>query len=212
MRFIFKQGDPEWANLKVGKSGKTMAEIGCLITDCAMIISDLMGQEHNPKMLLKWMNTHNGFTATGELYWDKIFKYSGGKLKAGQAIQDETEYLLFAVWAWKIKHWVINSDTGFVDPLSGTIISKNKYPSANDTRLLSGLKINTMPNYEGRIVQNTEAGTPEAGEFSLVKNGKRRVITNERSGLAALDAIKSKREVISVNSKDYHNIPRGDDF
>src|SRR3990167_798792 len=67
-------------------------------------------------------------------------------------------------------------------------------------------------NYDNKIIQNQESGTPEAGELSLVKNGKRRRIKDARAGLASLDALKSKREVIGVNSKAYHAIIQGDDF
>lgn len=215
MKYLYSQLNPEWGDLKMGKSGLTLKQAGCLLTNCAMIISDLMGEENTPEELLLWMNIFNGFTPTGELKWEVFLKYPIDKmgLHQGKANAGETEYRIDAVWAGQIKHWILKDGDKWIDPLTGGYISMTKYKFYGDIRILSGRKLQIMPNYEKRIVQNTEAGTPEAGQFAFIQDGKRRVISQERAGLACLTIVdKEGEKVFALNSKDYHAIPRGKDF
>lgn len=214
MKYLYSQLDPEWANQKVGKSGKNLGQIGCLLTDIAIIITDLMGEENTPEELLLWMNINNGFDAQGNLKWETLLKYPIDKIgfHQGKAGAGETQYEIYAVWAGRIKHWILKDGDKWIDPLKGAYISKNYYAFQGDVRLLAGKKLQPIMNYEKKIIQNQEKDTPEAGEFSLVKDGKRRRITKERAGLASLDAQKSKREIVGVNSAVYHSIPKGLDF
>ncbi len=71
-------------------------------------------------------------------------------------------------------------------------------------------EILSMTNYENKIVRNSTNG-----EYAFVLNGKRRVITAQRAGLAALTAIDRgliKDDIISITEADYKKIPLGDNF
>ncbi len=110
-----------------------------------------------------------------------------------------------------------NSGTATTAPHLHLDLSKDYTLKLNDTSHFIDpelyLKENIMNNYEGRIVQNAEAGTPEAGQFSFVQDGKRRVITDARAGVACLSVIdKNGEKVFSLTSKAYHAIPQGNNF
>ena len=209
MNYLYSQKYPLWANLKVGNSGKNMAQIGCLLTDCSMIISDLWQEEHTPKMLLEWMNKNNGFDAQGDLYWGKIFKYTEWKLKARDAEAGETQYEIYAVWAGKIKHWILKIDENqYADPLSGTIISKSKYPFQGDIRILSGKKRIIM-NYENKIIRNQKTGG-----FALVIHNKKYVFGDSLDVKALLTFMQRSGvdddKIINVSDEEYNKIPLSD--
>ena len=61
----YKQFDGEWASLMVGKSGKTMKQIGCAITSLAMAESYRTGKAITPDV----MKSRLTFNGTGALYW-----------------------------------------------------------------------------------------------------------------------------------------------
>ena len=55
------QNDPRWRSLKVGKTNKTLGQIGCFLTTLASIL------DRNPGDVLAFLNAHNCFDAQGEL-------------------------------------------------------------------------------------------------------------------------------------------------
>ena len=61
----FKQTDSRWANVTIGASGKTMAQIGCATTAIAMIESYRAGSAVTPDAMAKKLR----YTATGSVYW-----------------------------------------------------------------------------------------------------------------------------------------------
>lgn len=61
----FKQTDSRWANVTIGASGKTMAQIGCATTAIAMIESYRAGSAVTPDAIAKKLR----YTATGSVYW-----------------------------------------------------------------------------------------------------------------------------------------------
>ncbi|NLG24044.1 MAG: hypothetical protein GX558_01705 [Clostridiales bacterium] len=61
----YKQFDGDWASLMVGKSGKTMKQIGCAITSLAMAESYRTGKAITPDV----MKSRLTFNGTGALYW-----------------------------------------------------------------------------------------------------------------------------------------------
>lgn len=75
----YKQYDGRWANLKIGSSGKTMAQIGCATTGIAMMESFRTGSTITPAdMRLKLK-----YTASGSVYWPSHFI----------SVTDSTNYL-----------------------------------------------------------------------------------------------------------------------
>ena len=61
----FKQTDSRWANVKIGSSGKTMAQIGCTTTAIAMMESYRTGTTITPDAMAQKLR----YTASGSVYW-----------------------------------------------------------------------------------------------------------------------------------------------
>ncbi len=66
----YKQTDSRWANVKLGSSGKTMAEIGCVTTALAMTESYRTGAVIYPDAMAKKLK----YTSTGSVYWPSNYK------------------------------------------------------------------------------------------------------------------------------------------
>ena len=62
----YNQGDSRWGNDLVGKSGKKMSKIGCLVTCIAMI------KGVSPKTLNDDLSEDDGYTPGGALIWSKV--------------------------------------------------------------------------------------------------------------------------------------------
>lgn len=107
----FKQTDSRWANVQIGSSGKTMAQIGCATTAVAMMESYRTGTTIYPNAMAKKLT----YTASGNLYWPSNFVavtnqsgYLNGiyeKLKQGRPV------LLGVKNASGKQHWAVV--TGF---------------------------------------------------------------------------------------------------
>lgn len=61
----YYQTDSRWANVKLGSSGKTMAQIGCTTTAVAMVESYRTGTSVYPSAMAKSLQ----YTSGGSLYW-----------------------------------------------------------------------------------------------------------------------------------------------
>ena len=61
----FKQTDSRWANVKIGASGKTIAQIGCATTAVAMLESYRTGTVIRPDTMIKKLT----YTSSGSVYW-----------------------------------------------------------------------------------------------------------------------------------------------
>ena len=61
----FKQTDSRWANIPIGTSGKTFAQIGCATTAIAMMESYRNGSIITPDAMAKQLR----YTASGSVYW-----------------------------------------------------------------------------------------------------------------------------------------------
>ncbi len=71
----WKQYDSRWGSLQVGTSGRTMGQIGCLVTSLAICIvhSGVRSESSfDPGVFVTAMNNNGGFTSGGELYWYKV--------------------------------------------------------------------------------------------------------------------------------------------
>lgn len=122
----FKQTDSRWANLTVGQSGKTFAQIGCATTAVAMLESYRQGKTVYPNVMAQSLR----YTSSGDLYWPAdytvVTEESGylGKiyslLKAGKPV------LFGARNVYGSQHWVVI--TGFT---GGTSLAASAF-TVND--------------------------------------------------------------------------------
>ena len=116
----FKQMDSRWASVKIGSSGKTMAQIGCATTAIAMMESYRTGTTIYPDAMSKKLN----YTATGSVYWPSNFvtvTSSNGYLSGiHQQLQQGKPVLLGAKNSSGSQHWVVI--TGFT---GGALTAEN---------------------------------------------------------------------------------------
>ncbi len=93
---IWKQGDPRWGSLKLGKSSETMARSGCAVTSLAIAMS-CSGTTinnvatFNPGTFLQQLNATNSFTPGGAISWSSsaitsfapLFRFNSSHSLAG---------------------------------------------------------------------------------------------------------------------------------
>ena len=107
----FKQTDSRWANVKIGTSGKTMAQIGCATTAIAMMESYHTGTTIYPNAMAQKLS----YTSSGSVYWPANFvavtNSSGYLSGVYQQLKQGKPVLLGAKNAKGSQHWVVI--TGF---------------------------------------------------------------------------------------------------
>ena len=112
----FKQTDSRWANVKIGASGKTMAQIGCATTAIAMMESYRTGSTIYPDAMAKKLN----YTSSGNVYWPANYIVEMDKTNYLQKIQQlllSGKPVLFgAKNSYGSQHWVVI--TGFSGELT----------------------------------------------------------------------------------------------
>lgn len=103
----FKQTDSRWANVTIGTSGKTMAQIGCATTAIAMMESYRTGSIVTPDAMAKNLR----YTATGSVYWPSHYTAvtnPSGYLKAVYSQLQAGKPVLFgAKNSYGGQHWVV---------------------------------------------------------------------------------------------------------
>lgn len=103
----FKQTDSRWANVKIGTSGKTMAQIGCATTAIAMMESYRTGTIIYPDGMAKRLS----YTPSGSVYWPEnytVVTNSGGYLsKIHQLLKGGKPVLFGAKNSYGKQHWVV---------------------------------------------------------------------------------------------------------
>ena len=69
----WKQGDGQWGSIQMGTSGKTIHQIGCLVTSVSMLIAksgvETTIDPFNPGTFVNYLNTHGGITSSGNYVW-----------------------------------------------------------------------------------------------------------------------------------------------
>ena len=107
----FKQTDSRWANVKIGSSGKTMAQIGCATTAIAMMESYRTGTTIYPNAMAQKLN----YTSSGNVYWPSHYitvTSSNDYLNNIYAQLKQGKPVLFgAKNSYGTQHWVVI--TGF---------------------------------------------------------------------------------------------------
>lgn len=77
---LYKQGDPRWAEDKLGTTSLTIREYGCAITCIAMVFK-YYGIQTDPKDLNNWLKQNGGYDSDGKVYWSKATGKSGGAIQ-----------------------------------------------------------------------------------------------------------------------------------
>ncbi len=107
----YKQNDSRWANVIIGNSGKTIAQIGCVTTGIAMMESFRTGTTIYPDAMSKKLS----YTSSGNVYWPsnyKVITNSSGYLKTIKEKLAEGKPVLFGSKnSSGSQHWVVI--TGF---------------------------------------------------------------------------------------------------
>ena len=103
----FKQTDSRWANVKIGSSGKTIAQIGCVTTAIAMMESYRTSTTIYPDAMSKKLS----YSSTGNVYWPSHFKAvtssSGYLSKIHQKLKEGKPVLFGAKKSSGTQHWVV---------------------------------------------------------------------------------------------------------
>jgi GH25 family lysozyme M1 (1,4-beta-N-acetylmuramidase) len=83
---LWSQRDPRWEWLKMGNSGITLGEQGCLVTDTSACLSLLLGRKVTPLEYGQLLNARGGYAPNGDgspsnrMYWQMPPKYYGTPL------------------------------------------------------------------------------------------------------------------------------------
>lgn len=124
----WKQYEGAWVSVPIGSSGKTIKNIGCLVTSISMLVAK-SGQpttitgDFNPGTFVQALNSNNGFTGSGALIWSTVtkivpsFKYQGfvsvsgfskeAKLnKLKELLSNKNNYVVAEVKGDSGEHWV----------------------------------------------------------------------------------------------------------
>lgn len=103
----FKQTDSRWSAVKIGSSGKTIAQIGCATTAIAMMESYRTGKTIYPNAMSKQLQ----YTASGSVYWPSHYTTitnSSGYLSAIYNLLKQGKPVLFgAKNSYGGQHWVV---------------------------------------------------------------------------------------------------------
>jgi hypothetical protein len=70
----FAQADKRWANDRLGPTPGTLGAEGCAVASAAMVLASY-GSDLDPGRLNKFLQTNEGFTERGWLYWEKASEY-----------------------------------------------------------------------------------------------------------------------------------------
>jgi hypothetical protein len=62
------QNDPRWKSIRLGTSGVTIGQQGCLIT-CVAMVARFYGYDTDPARLNTWLKDHNGYSNGNLFNW-----------------------------------------------------------------------------------------------------------------------------------------------
>ena len=143
----WKQYEGPWINVPMGTSGKSIRQIGCLVTSISMLVAkskaptNIQG-EFNPGTFVEYLNSHRGFSG-GNLNWEAVtnavpsFVFQNKisvlgynkqqKLEKIKTLLSQGYYIVVEVKGNTGQHWVA------IDGISGdTIIMMDPGSSSTD--------------------------------------------------------------------------------
>ena len=162
----WKQIQGPWIGTPMGNSGKTLQQIGCLVTSVSMLIAKsgvpTTINDFNPGNFVNFLNANNGFADGGNFLWETAemvapsFKYQGNEYLLGMSKQEKLKriteivntpgiYAVAEVMGNTGQHWVaIDSVSGesikMMDPGSYATDMWTEYNWAN-TSMISYYKV-----------------------------------------------------------------------
>ena len=157
----WKQYEGPWVGVPMGTSGRTLKEIGCLVTSVSMLIAKsgvetVIEGDFNPGTFVQFLNANGGIDSGGNFYWHVAtkaapsFKYMGQIGVSGQSrtqklnqIKDLLNagyYVVAEVKGPTGQHWVaIDAVQGdnivMMDPGSSSNNMWERYPWSNTSTL-----------------------------------------------------------------------------
>lgn len=131
----YKQTDSRWANVKIGSSGKTIAQIGCATTAIAMIESYRSGRTIYPDEMSKKLS----YSSSGSVYWPADYKVSvsssGYLLRIYSELKAGRPVLIGAKNSNGSQHWVVVTGFTGAETLSAAAFTINDPGSKTRTTL-----------------------------------------------------------------------------
>ena len=141
----YKQTDSRWANVIIGKSGKTIADIGCVTTGIAMMQSYRTGTTIYPDAMSKKLS----YSSSGSVYWPSdyiVTTSSSGYLSRIYELLKQGKPVLFgAKNSYGGQHWVVITGYTGGDTLTASGFTINDPGSKTRTTLQQFL--NSYPNF-----------------------------------------------------------------
>ena len=143
----WKQGADEWGNVPMGNSGRTISQIGCLVTSVSMLIAKsgvpTNVSPFNPGTFVQYLNQHGGLDGGGNFTWSAATKVAPSFVHAGtvsvagmdqsskfnkirEIVSQNGVYAVAEVKGNTGQHWVA------IDGISGSTINMMD-PSSNST-------------------------------------------------------------------------------
>lgn len=141
----FKQTDSRWADVKIGSSGKTIRQIGCVTTGIAMMESYRTGKTIYPDAMSKKLS----YSSSGNVYWPTdytVVTSSSGYLSKIYTRLSQGKPILFgAKNSSGTQHWVVITGFKGGDSLSTSGFTINDPASTKRVTLQQFL--NAYPNF-----------------------------------------------------------------
>ena len=157
----WKQYDSTWGNVPMGNSGKTISQIGCLVTSVSMLIAKSGVSTNianfNPGTFVQFLNSNGGFASGGNFVWRSAskaapsFQYQGKVSVAGMSqaqklakiqelVNTNGVYVVAEVKGKTGQHWVaidsVNGNTvNMMDPGSRSTNMWAQYNWVNTSTL-----------------------------------------------------------------------------
>ncbi len=131
----YKQTDSRWANVKIGSSGKTIAQIGCATTAIAMMESYRTGTTIYPDAMSKKLS----YSSSGNVYWPSnytaVTSSSNYLSKIYQKLKEGKPVLFGAKKSSGGQHWVVITGYTGGNTLSASNFTINDPGSKTRTNL-----------------------------------------------------------------------------
>ncbi len=141
----YKQTDSRWANVIIGKSGRTIADIGCATTGIAMMQSYRTGTTIYPDTMSKKLS----YTSSGSVYWPSDYivttSSSGYLSRIYELLKQGKPVLLGAKNSYGGQHWVVITGYTGGNTLTASSFTINDPGSRTRTNLQQFL--NSYPNF-----------------------------------------------------------------
>ena len=157
----WKQYQGSWINVQVGNSGRTIKDIGCLVTSVSMQIARSGVQTNisnfNPGTFVEYLNSHGGFASGGNFVWSAAtsaapsFKFVGKASLSGlskdqklnkikEVVNQSEVYAVAEVKGNTGQHWVAidrveGNKVYMMDPGSTATDMWAQYPWSNTSEI-----------------------------------------------------------------------------